>query len=71
MVQRPLSDKLGLLQIYIDEMLFPVISLPINLAKMVNPDTHRSTKYITKSLDMNFIVLKQARSIISWLEKLI
>ncbi len=38
----PMSDKLGLLQIYVNDMLFPVISVPMNLAKMINPDTHES-----------------------------
>jgi hypothetical protein len=33
---------MGLLQIYVDDMLFPVLSVPINLAKMVKPDKHTS-----------------------------
>ena len=37
-----LSNSIGLLQIYVDDMLFPALSVPMNLAKMVNPDTHRS-----------------------------
>ena len=34
----PKADSLGLLMIYVDEMLFPKLSLPINLAKMIKPD---------------------------------
>jgi hypothetical protein len=37
-----LSNSIGLLQIYVDDMLFPALSVPMNLAKMVSPDTHRS-----------------------------
>ena len=45
------SDKLGLLQIYINDMLFPILSVPMNLAKMVNPDSHTSVDPITSLVD--------------------
>jgi len=39
-----MSNSIGLLQIYVNDMLFPVLSIPLNLAKMVSPDTHTSVK---------------------------
>lgn len=45
------SDKLGLLQIYINDMLFPVLSVPMNLAKMINPDDHTSIDPATGLVD--------------------
>ncbi len=45
------SDKLGLLQIYINDMLFPVLSVPMNLAKMINPDNHTSIDPLTGQVD--------------------
>lgn len=33
-------NQIGFLQIYVDDMLFPVLGLPLNLAKMIRPDNH-------------------------------
>ena len=38
----PISKKLGILQVYVNDMLFPVLSVPINLPKMLGLDTHES-----------------------------
>lgn len=47
----PRSNSIGLLQIYIDDMLFPVLSVPLNLAKMLTFDEHTATNPITSVVD--------------------
>jgi hypothetical protein len=50
------SNKIGLLQIYVDDMLYPVLSVPMNLAKMLSLDTHESLDPLSSSTDPDFMM---------------
>jgi hypothetical protein len=45
------SNTLGLLQIYVDDVLFPILSVPLNLAKMMKFDDHGQTNPETGRID--------------------
>ncbi len=56
----PISNKLGLLQIYVNDMLFPVLSVPMNLPKMLNLDTHQSVDPLSEETTPDYLMAGKA-----------
>ena len=56
----PISNKLGMLQVYVKDMLFPVLSVPINLPKMLGLDTHESRDPLSSATTPDYMMAGKA-----------